>query len=237
MWDNLTVNGFHFETAAEYADAKKEHEAIEYICSKMDISNPEVAFKVYYKLLERKNLHTIVGYSFLKELRDRIAGSGIIKEEELRSINAPKVSVKPEAANNIGDETSLEIDTLAAKENSEDNDKDSSKDRERDRSKERKLKAVADYYRLKTKKCHIIIAALAVVIIAIFAIGYYRGGLNFNDAEIVVQNKYSAWAEELAEKEANLESRARELDKKEIELNEREVGMPVSTVGNLFNRR
>ena len=68
MWDNLTVNGFHFDSAAEYAEAKKEFEAIEYICSKMDVNNPETAFKVYYKLLERKNLHTIVGYSFLKEL-------------------------------------------------------------------------------------------------------------------------------------------------------------------------
>ena len=221
MWDNLTVNGFHFETAAEYADAKKEYEAIEYICSKMDISNPEVAFKIYYKLLERKNLHTIVGYSFLKELRDKIASSGIIKDEELRSINAPKVSSKPEPTNNVGDETSLEIDNLAKKENIDDN----PKDKDRERSKEKKLKAVADYYRLKTKKCHIIIAALAVVIIVIFAIGYYRGGLNFSDAEIIVQNKYSAWAEELAEKEATLEYRSRELDLKEIELNEKGRGI------------
>ncbi len=229
MWDNLTVNGFHFETAAEYAEAKKENEAIEYICSKMDISDPETAFKVYYKLLERKNLHTIVGYSFLKELRDKIVRSGIIKEEELRSINAPRVSNKPEAANNVGDETSLEIDSLAAKDNIE----VGAKNPDRERSKERKLKAVADYYRLKTRKCHIIIAALAVVIVAIFMIGYYRGGLNFNDAEIVVQNKYSAWAEELAEKEASLQNRARELDMKEIELNQREMGIPVSAVGDL----
>lgn len=229
MWDNLTVNGFHFDTAAEYADAKKEYEAIEYICSKMDISDPEIAFKVYYKLLERKNLHTIVGYSFLKELRDKIADSGIIKDEELRSINAPKVSVKNESEKNIGDETSLEIDSLA-------NNGEASVDKpkEREKSKEKKLKAVADYYRLKTRKCYIVIAALAVIIIAFFAISYYRGNLNFNDAEVIVQNKYSAWAEELAEKEHTLEMRSRELDKKEIELNERELGIPVSAVGILF---
>ena len=212
MWDNLTVNGFHFETAAEYADAKKEHEAIEYICSKMDISEPEVAFKVYYKLLERQNLHTIVGYSFLKELRDSIVRSGIIREEELKSINAPSVTVKSTAVNNVGDETSLEIDSLA---NDNNPSEPAQRDPSKDRSKEKRLKAVADYYRLTARKCYIVIAALVVVIIAFFAISYYRGNLNFDDAEIAVQNKYSAWAEELAEKEAVLNIRARELDERE----------------------
>ncbi len=232
MWDNLTVNGFHFETAAEYAEAKKEHEAIEYICSKMDVNNPETAFKVYYKLLERKNLHTIVGYSFLKELRDRIAESGIISESELRSINAPKVSNRPEQDNTVGDETSLEIDThtTAAATNEQ---AVASMPGSKERSKEKKLKAVADYYRFKNRNCHIVIAALAVIIIVIFAITYYRGGLDFTDTEIMVQNKYSAWAEELAEKEAKLEIREKELDEKEIELNKRELGIPISGVGNI----
>lgn len=232
MWDNLTVNGFHFETAAEYADAKKEYEAIDYICSKMDVTNPETAFKVYYKLLERKNLHTIVGYSFLKDLRDRIVTSGIISENELRSINAPKVSVRSEKDNTVGDETSLEIDSLTTAAASGDQ-AVSSIAGSKNNSKEKKLKAVADYYRYKTKKCHIIIAALAIVIIVIFAITYYKGGLDLTDSEIIVQNKYSAWAEELAEKEAKLEIRARELDEKEIELNQRELGIPISGIGNL----
>ena len=228
MWDNLTVNGFHFDTAAEYADAKKEYEAIEYICSKMNISEPEVAFKVYYKLLERQNLHTIVGYSFLKELRDSIVKSGIIREEELRSINAPAVTVKAASNNNVGDETSLEIDSLT---NDDNPDASVTKEVSRDKSKEKKLRAVADYYRLIAKKCYIVIAALIIVIVAVFAISYYRGNLNFDDAEVAVQNKYSAWAEELAEKEADLEKRARELDEKEIELNKRDLGIPVSGIG------
>ena len=100
-----------------------------------------------------------------------------------------------------------------------------------DRSKEKKLKAVADYYRSLSKRCYYIIAALAVAILAIFAISYYHGNLNFDDAEVAVQNKYSAWAEELAEKEAGLEQKARELDEKEIELNKRELGIPVSGLG------
>ena len=229
MWDNLTVNGFHFDSAAEYADAKKEYEAIEYICSKMDISDPEVAFKVYYKLLERQNLHTIVGYSFLKELRDSIAGSGIISNEELRSINAPKVTVKPESESSLGDETSLEIDNLAC---SDDGSVQPVKEKHPEKTREKKLKAVADYYRMRTRKCYIVIAALIVIIIAVFAISYSKGNLNLDDAEIVVQNKYSAWAEELAEKEATLDIRARELDQKEIELNNREFGIPVSGIGN-----
>ena len=71
------------------------------------------------------------------------------------------------------------------------------------------------------------------MIIVIFAITYYKGGLDLTDSEIIVQNKYSAWAEELAEKEAKLEIRARELDEKEIELNQRELGIPISGIGNL----
>ena len=211
MWNDLTVNGFHFDNAGEYADAKKENETIEYISSKMNLSDPEVAFKVYYKLLERQNLHTIVGFSFLKELRDRIIKSGIIKEEELRSINAPKVTLAGKTEDkSVGDETSLEIGSLV-KENSDV--PIVSQDITRSKSKEKRLKAVADYYRLKNKRCYIVITALIFVIIIFIGISYYRGNLNFDDAEVAVQNKYSAWAEELAEKEALLDARAKELER------------------------
>ncbi|MCR5684729.1 MAG: hypothetical protein K6G81_04800 [Lachnospiraceae bacterium] len=232
MWDNLNVDGFHFDNASDYSEAKKESEAIEYICSKMDVNDPEVAFKVYYKLLERQNLHTIVGFTFLKSLRDRILESHIINEKELKAINAPKVDLRPVEAQwsaQTGDETSLEIDSLSSdKETAE----AASVIPRRDKSKEKKLKVVADYYRNKYKKSFLVIAALIVVILVLFGITYYRGNLNLDDAEVMVQDKYAAWAEELAEKEAQLDLRTRELNAKEIELNERELGMPGSERGS-----
>jgi len=231
MWDNLNVDGFHFDNASDYSEAKKESEAIEYICSKMDVSDPEIAFKVYYKLLERQNLHTIIGYSFLKSLRDRILASNIIDERELKSINAPKVDLRPlkeGQPGQTGDETSLEIDSLSS---------DSGPDAtgvlpKRDKSREKKLKVVADYYRNKYKKSFLVIAALVVVILVLFGITYYRGNMNLDDAEVMVQDKYAAWAEELAEKEAQLDVKSRELNAKEIELNERELGMSPSDRGS-----
>lgn len=224
MWDNMTVSGFHFSTAAEYADAKHEADTIATIESRMDLSNPEIALKVYFKLLERQTMHTIVGMSFLKSLYDTIQKAGIIDESELKAINAP-VLVDPEVQTQTqtGDETALENDVSANEFSSDVDDSIPSqgdedekpgdeirrlnRDINSSRDREKKLKTVADFYRNKVKKMTIVIVALIIVVAALFITAVYNKNLTFKSEEVAVQDKYSAWEEELTAREAAIKAR------------------------------
>ncbi len=227
MWDNLKVDGFQFNNSADYAEAKHESEAISYIESKMDISNPRIALKVYYKLLDRKNLHTIVGITYMKQLRNFCISSGLVSDEQIRAIDIFDKNLIKGAAAAIGDETALETDSLISEsetsvdksfdeydsenkkalqqENTEDNEKKELKRSIQTYiSRENKLKTVAEHYRSKMKKCYLVIATLIVIIVAIFAITIYRGGMPYDDVEAEIQNKYAAWEEELEIREKAL---------------------------------
>lgn len=224
MRDNLTVHGFYFESSGEYVEAKREAEAIEYISLKMDINNPQIAMKVYYKLLERQNLHTIVGLTFLKELHDRIVSAGLIEEKNIKSIMI-KANTGGKTITEYGDEEALVTDTHNhnnADEIEEDEgvreaiQKVQTTEKEQNlkfsREREKKLKTVADYYHTKVKKCYIIITALALIIAAMFGISIYNGSFSSNNAEIELQNKYAAWEEELQNRENELKERESRLD-------------------------
>lgn len=219
MWNNLSIDGFSFETSAEYAEAKHEYDTISYICSKMDINNPQVALKIYYKLLERQNLHTIVGLTFLKKLRDIAVESGAADPDELRTIHSPQLSENTSGVSETGDESALENDNEASemsvdvpseieeRQDEMDEVRKLNRDLGKLREKEKKLKTVSEYYRNKVKKQYIIIAALIIIIAGLFGLAIYNNNLTFADEEIVLQDKYSAWAEELKAKEAELNER------------------------------
>lgn len=221
MWNNLTVNGFQFDNSNDYAEARREADAIEYLSSKMNISDPEIAIKVYYKLLDRQNLHTIIGYSFLKQLRDFCISSGLVSENQIKSIILPSSEPKSGKIESYGDEISLEIDDSIDKtkeevdESFEEYDKSASKtlsdlekklkrDIQTLQDKEKKLNTVAEHYRNKNRKFACIIAGLILIIAGLFGVSIYRGTLPYNDVEKEIQNKYAAWAEELSDKEEAL---------------------------------
>jgi hypothetical protein len=217
MWEGLTVGGFQFDDSMEYALAKKEADIIQYISDRMDLRDPQVALKVYYKLLERKDFQTVVGLSFLKQLRDFCIDSGVAPDDAIKLIGIR--NDKKGKLSSFGDENALEIDS-AISESTADmengfekldtkiNEEFSETERELKRdiqnhiSKENKFKAVADHYRTKVKKCYLVIVGLAVVIIVLFIMAITSGNTPFSDTEKDIQNRYAAWAEELAERES-----------------------------------
>lgn len=224
MWDNLSIGGFHFSSAAEYADAKHENDTIAYISSKMDLSNPEIALKTYYKLLERQTFHTVIGLSFLSGLRGHILESGLISEEELKTIPAP-ILTETESTVQVGDEQDLEKEAEysddEANEEAEDSelsedDKEAYTKLRRDigqyKDLEKKARNIADYNRGIVKRLKIIIAGLAALIILLFVLALYNKNITFTNEEIAVQDKYSAWAEELTERERIVEEKEKALE-------------------------
>ena len=217
MWEGLTVGGFQFDDSMEYALAKKEADIIQYISDRMDLRDPQVALKVYYKLLERKDFQTVVGLSFLKQLRDFCIDSGVAPDDAIKLIGIR--NDKKGKLSSFGDENALEIDSaisestadmengfekLDTKINEEflETERELKRDIQNHISKENKFKAVADHYRTKVKKCYLVIVGLAVVIIVLFIMAITSGNTPFSDTEKDIQNRYAAWAEELAERES-----------------------------------
>ena len=86
MWEGLKIGGFQFDDSMEYALAKKESDIIGYITERMNINDPQVALLVYYKLLERQDMKTVVGLSFLKQLRDYCVESGVVEDSQIKMI-------------------------------------------------------------------------------------------------------------------------------------------------------
>ena len=224
MWDNLTIKGFHFNSAKEYADAKKESDTIDYICSKMDIKNPEIALKVYIKLLDRQTMSTVLGICFLKQLRDTVLASNMIDEQELKTIHSPSFAPE-EDSTEFGDKTALLNSETASEyassveselpEESDDKPSDAMKRLNRDLSnslnKEKEARNMIGYLKSKIKKLWLLIAGLAAIIALLFAIAVHNNNLVFVDEEIALQDKYSAWEEDLSSREAAVKAREKEL--------------------------
>ncbi len=84
--EGLVTGGYLFSTNKDFSDANEEQESINFLRSKTDLSNPRTVLKLYNKLIENRTFHTLIGYTFLKELRDGILTSGIVKAEDLGEI-------------------------------------------------------------------------------------------------------------------------------------------------------
>lgn len=86
MNQKYIVDGFLFTSEADYNAAKEDHAAIEFFKEKTDLSDPEIAYKLYNRIISRGTFRTIVGYSFLKEIQNKLIESNYKPIEELEKI-------------------------------------------------------------------------------------------------------------------------------------------------------
>lgn len=84
--DNMTIEGIRFESEKEYETAYKELETIREIERKFAIGDPKVSLSIYNKAVSKKSFKTIIGYMFLKRLRDTIVSCGLVDSESLYPI-------------------------------------------------------------------------------------------------------------------------------------------------------
>ncbi|MDE7211503.1 MAG: hypothetical protein K2O03_08695 [Lachnospiraceae bacterium] len=77
----FVVDGYSFETKAEWEETKKEEESIRYIRAKTNLSDTETAYKMYCGLVQKKTFITPVGISFLMQLRAGLLRAGKTEEE------------------------------------------------------------------------------------------------------------------------------------------------------------
>lgn len=88
--DARIVDGFVFPSYQEAQIALKEWNNISVIRERTAQLEGGAVYELYVKLIERKMFNTMVGYSFLHELRQRLITEFSYPEEELPTVELPK---------------------------------------------------------------------------------------------------------------------------------------------------
>lgn len=88
--EELIVDGFVFSSVSEAQIARKEKETIDIIRNRTPIEEGKICFELYSKLIEREMFKTMVGYSFLYELRQCLITKFGYSEESLPTVRLPK---------------------------------------------------------------------------------------------------------------------------------------------------
>jgi hypothetical protein len=169
------VAGYSFRDKRAYKEAKQEAETIDYIRKNTDLNDKNKALKLYQKLVERKTMKTIVGYEFLYELQKMILKDGFIDSDKL-----PPIPIGYERKNQGAWNSSLEQNQV------------------------QKYKRMAEDYKIRHRNSRIINIFLLLIIIGMFIINIFGDRSVFKNYEEEIISKYSAWEEELKERERNL---------------------------------
>ena len=194
------VEGYAFESKEAAKEAKKEAEGIKMMRNSMDLDDAAVALQLYKKLIANDLLHTVIGYSFLKELQLSIRMSQQISSEDI-----PVIPVYDR-----GEEAQR------------------AKVREEELAKQQKKEAKAQKLLKRAKFCRkgfLVSSFFSVVfalgIIGMFVIAYASGSsMNIFNYENELIDRYEGWEQELTEREQQLDVREEEIEKRDSMLHQ-----------------
>lgn len=188
MAEKLMVGQFCFEDKETYELAQKEAQFIDTMRNKYNLLDGKNALKIYLKAVEEKVFSTIVGYSFLNELRLTILKTGKIPEKKL-----PVIPVKSGSGGGTAPVAASSVSTIG------------------------KGDAGARYKRLYEGQCilnkrlKIVLFAVIVLVIAFVIIDWksqYSVFTYFTDYKAKMEeelvNKYEEWEMNLQEREKAL---------------------------------
>ncbi|MGN0154562.1 MAG: hypothetical protein ACI4A3_08925 [Lachnospiraceae bacterium] len=176
--ETLIVEGFEFPSYKEAQIALKEQQNIEVIRQKTPLSDPRAVYELYTKLIERNMFKTMVGYSFLYELRHRLIAEFQYDAEELPIVKLPKRM----EYDKVGEFNQGVMET--------------------------KLNRLL----ILKKRMSIVIVALLFMIFAMFVIAIVNPNVGYVNTENKILNKYSAWEEELQQREEAVKEKEKELN-------------------------
>lgn len=188
--EGYSVGGYMFAARADYERALKEQETINYITANTNFSDTKSILKMYNRAVENSSFKSVIGVAFMKELRDKIAGSGILEEKLIAPIPVQKISGG--SGNRMArDEKDAQI---------------------------KRYREAYENADAGVKIRNIIIAFLAVIIVAMIVITYmsrYSVFTYFTDYKADMENElidqYEHWQQELEKREAAVKEKEDEL--------------------------
>lgn len=188
--EKKVINGYLFETNQEYIKAQREKQVVDQMKKTMDWKNPETAYKLYRKILDKNSFTTIIGIHFLWELRSVILRSGM-------EVDAEQLLVPVKG---------MEILESEAKQQKETNQPNSAKTVFQNEKNE-KYRLIAEKYQSSNKIKNIVIAFLVFIIAGMLIISQITPYSIFSDYENKIINQYEEWEKELEAREAAVTER------------------------------
>ena len=184
--ETIIVNGFAFSDETEAQQAKKEQEGIAYISGKLDMNHPQMVLEIYNKMVEEALFETIIGEMYLKELRDYLVTIPYLNQEEI----LPVPVIHRQAS---GEVSKPAVRKPAAK-----------------KQPKQEPKQNVHGWEWRAKLMTGISIALAVCVIAMFAIQMSVGSPNILNYENKIIDKYAQWEQQLEEREAAVREREKQ---------------------------
>ena len=175
-----TVGGYTFTDKKAADAAKEEFQAINKMSSKINTKDSRQVYALYNSIIDKKLFSTMVGLNYLKELQQFLYISKEIPNNRIRPIpiNNDVQSVLEGKREIIENQSEIRI-----------------------------LKRERNMYKSRFTTSVIINLALVVVIIAMIIITLTSKNPNIINYETKLQDKYSAWQEQLQSEEASLKAR------------------------------
>lgn len=178
---NNTVNCFSFFDDGDVSLALNEEKTIQYIKQRTNMNNAETILAVYRGAIEKKLFRTPVGYSYLHELQIKILQSGI--DPEL----VPDIPLYQVYGNINVDadkpKRTITVNTVKKR----------------------------DELRQKNKRLVWVNVILIIIIIAMFIISLNSSNPNILNYRNVIENEYSAWEQDLTDRENAIKEKEREM--------------------------
>lgn len=179
-----TILCYNFSDQYDYKEASREAETIEYIKANTDLNDSAKVVKLYHRLVEKQTFKTIIGYEFLKSLRDKIEKDGIVSGDKL-----PLINIIGDSKQSFG---KVYTGSLS-------------------HDQEEKYKSIAKDYQIKRRNSRIINVFLLLIIAIMIIIAFYSRQHVDNSYEEGVINKYAQWEDELNQWEEELKIREKEI--------------------------
>lgn len=182
--DAYELESFVFESRKAYEKAKKEEELIQTLLESADLTDEKNALKTYNRFVTDKTFSTIIGYTFLVQLRDYLIQSEFVSADALMEI--PVKAINADAS-----------DTMPAKPQGES-----------------RYKRLYEIEKMSKKKFKIALIAAVVFLIGVIAVTLgskysvftYFTNYKANMEEELI-DKYENWQEELQQREDALEQK------------------------------
>lgn len=219
------VNGYTFETQEMAEKAKREANGIKYIRSQTKMDDPEVVFKLYHKLIDRKYFETPVGMAFMEELHDYLHSIPFFREEDIRPL--PQLQTKEELLESLKRDvrqkhvesrrTEQKAQSIAVSETEREKaQKVVAQNQKMKQARERAIDSEIAKSERKYKRPFLITSFLSIVfglvIIGMFTIMYISGNsVTIVNYENEIINKYEEWEKDLREREAVIIQKEAEL--------------------------
>lgn len=178
--EKLMVSGFFFTNEAEAGQAEKEVEGVKFIKEKLDMDKPEMVLQIYNKLVRQKLFETAVGYSYLKELQEYLQSIPFVSNDDILPIPVQHTVLEEQIRSNR-------------------------------RASKKQEKVTERYinidYKNRYRVMRGIALALAVCVVAMFAISSTANTPTILNYEQKLIDRYAEWEEELNEREENIAER------------------------------